>query len=297
MDPRQVIAALMAGCLLVSGGDARAELATSDPGLFPAPARNAVTFWGHACCYIDVDGFGMVIDPVFEKTAGVRRRKVGAPPPESYGGARVVLITHAHADHLSAKTLETFPPGTVVLCPPPVAERVGALGFEVRVMKPGEVYSYPGGRVIAVAALHGGGRWGLKAKADGRALGWVIETPYGTVFCSGDTGYFEGFAEAGKNHRPDVAILNVNGHLRSMDAVSAALDTRARFVIPVHFGVYGWLGLGEPKNPRDYEEMERALGSVLVKLGLGESFPLPGVVPAVDEIPHTSDSAGTGGMQ
>jgi L-ascorbate metabolism protein UlaG (beta-lactamase superfamily) len=298
MDSRQVIAAaLMAGCLLTAGGDARAELATPDPGLFPAPERNAITFWGHACCYIDVDGFGIVTDPVFERTAGVRRRRVGAPPRESYGGARVVLITHAHADHLSEMTLETFPPGTIVLGPPSVAEHIGALGFEVRVMKPGEVYSYPGGRVIAVAALHGGGRWGLRAKADGRALGWVIETPYGTVFCSGDTGYFEGFAEVGNRYHPDVAVLNVNGHLRSTNAVSAALDTRARFVIPVHFGVYGWLGLGEPKNPRDYEDLERALGPVLVKLGLGKSFPLPGAAPAGDEIPREPDSVRAGGSE
>ena len=269
----------MAGCLLAAGGNARAELATPDPVLFPVPARDAVTFWGHACCYIDVDGFGIVTDPVFERTAGVRRRRVGAPPRESYAGARVVLISHAHVDHLSPETLATFPPGTVVLCPPSVAERIDKLGFEARVMKPGEVYSCPGGRVIAVAAKHGGGRWGLRGKADGRALGWVIETPRGTVFCSGDTNYFEGFAEVGNTYHPDIAILNVNGHLQSTDAVSAALDTRARFVIPVHFGVYGWLGLGEPKNPRDYEEIARALGPVLVKLGLGESLPLPGSVP------------------
>jgi L-ascorbate metabolism protein UlaG (beta-lactamase superfamily) len=292
-----IAAALMAGCLLAAGGNARAELAAPDPGLFPTPERNAVTFWGHACCYIDVDGFGIVMDPVFEKTAGVRRRKVGAPPRESYRGARVVLITHAHADHLSAKTLETFPPGTVVLGPPSVAEHIGALGFEVHAMKPGESYAYPGGRVIAVAALHGGGRWGLRSKADGRALGWVIETPYGTVFCSGDTGYFEGFAEVGKNHSPDVAILNVNGHLRSTSAVSAALDTRARIVIPVHFGVYGWLGLGEPKSPRDYDELARLLGPLLVTLRLGESLPLPGVAPAGNEIPRGPDSVRTGGIE
>jgi L-ascorbate metabolism protein UlaG (beta-lactamase superfamily) len=276
MDSRQVIAAaLMAGCLLGSGGNARAELATPDPRLFPEPARNAIAFWGHACCYIDVDGFGIVTDPVFERTAGVRRRKVGAPPRESYSGARVVLISHAHVDHLSPKTLATFPPGTVVLCPPSAVEYIDKLGLEVRVMKPGEAYSYPGGRVIAVSAHHGGGRWGLRGEADGRALGWVIETPYGTVFYSGDTNYFEGFVEVGNTYHPEVAIINVNGHLRSADAVSAALDTRARIVIPGHYGAYGWLFLGERKSPRDEEEMRRLLGPLLVTLRLGESLPLP----------------------
>ncbi len=287
----------MAGCLLAAGDDARAELAVPDSALFPKPARDAVTFWGHACCYIDVAGFGIVMDPVFETTAGVRRRRVGAPPRESYADTRVILISHAHVDHLSPKTLATFPPGTVVLCPPPVAGRIDTLRFEVHVMKPGEVYAYPGGRIVAVAALHAGGRWGLRGKADGGALGWVIETPRGTVFLSGDTGYFEGFAEVGQKYHPDVAVLNVNGHLRSTNAVSAALDTRARFVIPVHFGVYAWLGLREAKSPRDYEELARALGPILVRLGLGESFPLPGAAQAGEEIPFDPDSLRAGGAQ
>ena len=276
MDPRQVIAAaLLAGWLLVSGGSAHADLGAPDSVLFGEPMRNAVTFWGHACCYIDVDGFGIVTDPVFERTATGRRRTVGIPPRDRYAGARVVLISHAHNDHLGLETLASFPPGTVVLCPPPVAEHIDELGFEVRVMKLGEAYPYPGGRIIAVAAHHTGGRWSIRASSDGRALGWVIETPYGTVYYSGDTNYFEGFAEVGSTYHPDVAILSVSGHLHSRDAVSAALDTRARFVIPVHHGAYGWLFSGERKLPRNYEEMTRLLGPLLVTLGLGKSLPLP----------------------
>jgi L-ascorbate metabolism protein UlaG (beta-lactamase superfamily) len=125
----------------------------------------------------------------------------------------------------------------------------------------------------------------------------VIETPRGTVFLSGDTSYFEGFAEVGNTYHPDVAVLNVNGHLRSANAVSAALDTRARFVIPVHFGVYGWLGLREAKDPRDYEDLARALGPILVRLELGESFPLPGAATAGEKIPLEPDSVRAGGIR
>ncbi|MDH3198272.1 MAG: MBL fold metallo-hydrolase [Candidatus Krumholzibacteria bacterium] len=268
-------AAAACGLLLAATGCGASELATADSVLFPEPARNAVTFWGHACCYIDVDGFGIVTDPVFERSLPLRRRKVGAPPPAHYSGARVVVISHAHHDHLSPATLATFPRGTVVLCPEPAAKHVAELGLEVRAMAPGEAVDYPGGRIVAVAAHHMGGRWGLKGRADGRALGWVVETPYGNVYYSGDTNYFRGFAEVGNRYRPDIAILNISGHLHGTDAVFAAFDTRARTVIPTHHGAYGWLFLGERTEPRDAEEMQRLLGPLLVTLDLGESLPLP----------------------
>jgi len=267
---------LMAACglLLAATGCGASQLAAADPTLFPEPARNAVTFWGHACCYIDVDGFGVVTDPCFEESVPLRRRKIGAPPRERYAAARVVVISHAHHDHLSPATLATFPPETVVLCSKPAAKHLEETGLAVRVLAPGEHYDYPGGRITAVAALHMGGRWGIRGRADGRALGWVIETPYGTVYYSGDSNYFDGFAEVGNRYRPDIAILNISGHLRGADAVFAAFDTRATRIIPAHHGAYGWLFFGAREEPHDADELERLLSPLLVTLEVGESLPL-----------------------
>jgi L-ascorbate metabolism protein UlaG (beta-lactamase superfamily) len=274
-----IAAALAAGCLLCAGAAVSGELAAPAPELFPRPARDAVTFWGHACYYIDVDGFGIVTDPVFDKATPGRHRHVGAPPRESYEGARLVLISHSHTDHLSKWTLATFPRGTVVLCPPSAAEIVGEAGLEARTMKPGDSYPFPGGRIFAVAAFHGGGRYGFVSSADGRALGWVIETPRGTVYYSGDTGYFEGFAEVGKRYYPDIAIINMNDHLKGREAASAALDTGARIVIPSHYGAYGRLFLKARVRPPDFEETTRILGPRLIPLDLGGSVPLPAKAP------------------
>ena len=87
-----------------------------DGDFFSPPLRNHVTFWGHACCYIDVDGFGIVTDPVFQKTTDWRRRKVPAPPAESYANAGLILVSHGHGDHLSRNTIRTFPETATILC-------------------------------------------------------------------------------------------------------------------------------------------------------------------------------------
>jgi L-ascorbate metabolism protein UlaG (beta-lactamase superfamily) len=250
------------------------HIARTDATLFPPPAGNAITFWGHACCCIDVDGVGIVTDPVFEKQLFIRRRKVPSPPPSAYAAARIILISHAHSDHLSPETLATFPKESVILCPEPSARYASGLGPRVRTMRPGDTYEFEAGRITAVVADHPGERWTIVPVADGRALGFVIETAQDTIFYSGDTRYFTGFAEVAATHSPGVAILNVNGHLRGHNAVRAARDLRVHSVIPAHFGAYGYLLIGEQERPRTFDTIQSELGPLLVPLGLGESLSL-----------------------
>jgi L-ascorbate metabolism protein UlaG (beta-lactamase superfamily) len=252
-------------------------LTHTDPALFPPPERDAITFWGHACTYIDIDGVGVVTDPVFRKTLVFRHRREPAPPPSSYAGARVVLLSHAHPDHLDPPTLRTFPDAAVILCPEPSARYLKDTGHDVRVMHPGDVYPFDGGTITAVDAHHMGGRWGIRAAADGRALGYVIETPRATIYYSGDSNYFSGFADVGWTFDPDILLLNVNGHLRGTDAVRAAWASRARLVVPLHWGTYPYWIFGGNERPRDEATMRRLVAERLRVLELGQSLPLSSV--------------------
>lgn len=260
-------------------------LAKIDGELFPDPPADAITFWGHACCYIDLDGFGIVTDPVFEKKTLIRWRKIPIPPPAAYQHARVILISHAHPDHLSPQTLATFPDDTIILCPQPSAKYLDDLGMDVRAMRPGERFTFPGGWITAVRARHMGGRYSLSAGTDGRALGYVISSSRGRIFYSGDTNDFWGFGDVGLIYNPDVALLNINGHLHSDDAVSAAHATRARTVIPLHFGAYGYFFFGASETPRGHDKMERLLGPAYKPLRPGESFLLKRPPPSGAPLP------------
>jgi L-ascorbate metabolism protein UlaG (beta-lactamase superfamily) len=261
-------------CLLQAGCSG---IARTDAALFPPPERDAITFWGHACAYIDVGGVGVVTDPVFQERLVFRSRRGPAPPPSSYAGARVVLISHAHPDHLDPATLRTFPEEAVILCPEPAAKHLEGVEREVHVMRPGDVYASPAGTITAIAVHHMGGRWGVSAAADGRALGFVIETPDETIFYSGDTNYFSGFADVGWTFDPDILMLNVNGHLTGTDAVRAAWAARARVVIPLHWGTYPYWIFGGNVRPRDEATLERLVAERLRVLEVGRSMPLSAV--------------------
>jgi L-ascorbate metabolism protein UlaG (beta-lactamase superfamily) len=250
------------------------DLARTDATLFPDPARDAINFWGHGCCYIDIDGYGIVTDPVFDARTLLRTRKVPAPPPAAYVRAKIILISHAHDDHLSPKTIATFPESTLVLCPYPAVEIASEAHRPVRGMTLGDVQEFPGGRVIAVAAHHPGSRRGVDAEADGRALGYVVQTPYGTLYYSGDTDLFRGFTDVWLRYDPRILILSVSGHLHGMDAVIAARATRAAIVVPVHHGAFGLWTWGPRRMPRDSELLVRELGSRLHIIPLGGSLAL-----------------------
>jgi L-ascorbate metabolism protein UlaG (beta-lactamase superfamily) len=252
-------------------------LAATDGARFAAPERDAITFWGHACAYIDLDGVGIVTDPVFRKTLVFRHRRGPVPPPASYAGARIVLISHAHPDHLDPPTLRTFPDDTVILCPRPVVGHVDDLGHTVVAMEPGETFERDGVRITAVVAHHMGGRWGLRGRADGRALGYVIQGDSTTIFYSGDTNFFSGFSDVGWTYQPDVALVNVNGHLCGTDAVRAMWATRARVTVPMHWGTYPYWMFGGNDRPRDEAMLKEMVEGGLRLLEVGQSMPLPPV--------------------
>jgi L-ascorbate metabolism protein UlaG (beta-lactamase superfamily) len=162
----------------------------------------------------------------------------------------------------------------VVLCPAPSARYLGDVGLTVRVMAPGDVFEFEGGRIVAVAAFHMGTRLGLHAQADGRALGYVIETPRATVYYSGDSNYFSGFADVGWTYAPDIVLLNVNGHLHSQDASRAAWATQAAVVIPIHWGAFPFWIFGGNKRPRDESALAQTVGDRLRVLEIGQSVGL-----------------------
>ena len=145
---------------------------------------------------------------------------------------------------------------------------------QIITMRPGDVYTMGDIEIIAVTMLHPGYRYSLKVRADGRALGYVIRTPERTMLYSGDSDYFEGFAEIGNTYRPSLAILNVTTHLQTKDAIKAIRDLNVRKVIPSHYGAYG--GSNERKTPEYREELADMLGSMWVPLAVGESCTLDG---------------------
>lgn len=270
--------AVLSLLVAVTSGCAPALFVTTRPdaSLYREPPANAITFWGHACVYVDVDGFGIVTDPVFGgRYSPFNGRKIPTPPPGAYDQTRVILISHAHQDHLQPKTLARFSREAVILCPAPCAEYVRGLGPRVRLMRPGDEYAFPGGSIVAVAADHPGERWSREERADGGALGYVIRTQTHVLYYSGDTKLFDGIEAVGRKFGPDVAILNVNAHLKPKDAMRAERELGSPRVIASHTGAYG--GIAGRRGRAWHREFLALAGSLGVPLQVGQSVSLASI--------------------
>jgi L-ascorbate metabolism protein UlaG (beta-lactamase superfamily) len=77
--------------------------------------------------------------------------------------------------------------------------------------------------------------------------GYVLRGGGHTLYHSGDTAYFDGFAKIGKRWKPDIALLPIGAyrpdsyrgvHTCPEEALQAFLDVGAQRMIPMHYGTF-----------------------------------------------------------
>jgi L-ascorbate metabolism protein UlaG (beta-lactamase superfamily) len=214
----------------------------------PPAGTVAITFVGHATVMITTAESRVLVDPFLENSLyGVRRAKAAGIAAGDLEDVDLVLITHAHHDHLSRPSLERLPGDAPVIVPPNCGSLVRRKGLlEVEELEPGRTFQSLDVEVTAVPVRHSGWR-GFGDYTRRGACGYVVRTPRHVVYVAGDTGYFSGFAEIGRRFRPDIALLPIAGyepasfreeHMSPLDAVYAFEDLGARVMIPTSYGSF-----------------------------------------------------------
>ncbi|BCP55519.1 MBL fold metallo-hydrolase [Kaistia sp. 32K] len=235
------------------------------PG-FPAPGRPGLFWLGQAGFWIETGRHRILVDPYLSdslarKYAGKANdhRRMMSPPiaVEALPRPDLVLVTHAHTDHMDPDTLrplaERFPdlPFVVPAARMDVArERIGESAHLIGV-DAGETFDPLEGITITMfPAAHET----LERDAERRFvfLGYGIRAGGFRLYHSGDTIPFDGLAEAVRAFRPDIALLPVNGrdavrlaagipgNLTLPEAVALAGAAGAAFLVPHHFGLFAF---------------------------------------------------------
>jgi L-ascorbate metabolism protein UlaG (beta-lactamase superfamily) len=225
----------------------------------PPAGSASITFVGHGTAMLTTPEARVLTDPLLENSFyGLRRAKAAGIDPDDLDDVGLVLITHAHRDHLSTASLRKISREAVLVVPPHCTRLVRGLGFaDVVELDPGRSHRFADLEVTAVPVRHSGTR-GFGDYVRRGACGYVVRLPGLSTYVAGDTGYFSGFAEIGRRFQPDVALLPIAGyepaafreeHLSPLDAVYAFEDLGARVLIPTSYGSF----------PLSYERLDAPL--------------------------------------
>jgi L-ascorbate metabolism protein UlaG (beta-lactamase superfamily) len=222
---------------------------------FASPGESGITFIGHSSFFIQIGGQNVAIDPNFARwlfvlkrlrQPGVRLRDL--PPLD------LVLVTHAHFDHLHRPSLRALvqqarrrgADAPVIVVPHHVRDLVADLGFkEVIELNWWHAHHQANLTITHVPSRH----WGARVLKDSyRGYGgYVVRDSRHSIYHAGDTAYFSGFREIGERLDPEVALLPIgayspasfrNVHTSPADAIRAFLDLKARWMVPMHYGTF-----------------------------------------------------------
>lgn len=216
-----------------------------------------IIWFGHSSYLIKIDGFRVVVDPVFSKT----------PSPFSFIGSKafkgtdfieaedfknidVLLITHDHYDHLDYQSILKIAPNAKTIV---TAIGVGAHleRWGVSTQKINElcwnqaINLFNKLTFTAVPARHFTGRKFKRNQTLWSAF--VLKSTSSKLFLGGDSGYDTHFKAIGNEFGPfDIALLECGQynelwpyiHMFPEQTVEAAIDLKAKVLMPVHWGKF-----------------------------------------------------------
>jgi L-ascorbate metabolism protein UlaG (beta-lactamase superfamily) len=221
------------------------------------PGQLHVTWYGHASTLVEIAGARVLFDPVWgdrvspSSLVGPRRLHPVPVALHELPSLDVVVISHDHYDHLDMPTIRALARDhrtarfAVPLAVGAHLRRWGVPADRIIELDWDESADIRGVRLTATAAQHFSGR-GLRR--DGTLwTSWILAGGERKVFYTGDSGYFDGYAEIGAAHGPfDVTLVQVGAygpgwpdiHMTPEDGVAAHVDLRGGLMIPVHWGTF-----------------------------------------------------------
>lgn len=242
---------------------------------------------GHSTVLLSISGTLVLTDPNFSSRIKIARRVVALPiEPEEIRNLHIILLSHAHYDHLDVSSLKRLPKEALMVIPPGCRDLVEGLGF-AGVIELGwnERFTFQDLEIEAFRPAH----WGKRSPFDDqdRDYNAYLLTKKGkTVLFAGDTGYSKIFAEKGREKEIVISFLPITAyspewfrrnHITPEEALQIFLETRSQFMIPIHWGTFilSHEPIDEPLERVKNEAARLNIKDRVILLKHGESFTCP----------------------
>lgn len=257
------------------------------------PENASVVVWlGHSSSFLQVDGKHILIDPVLSRAASpvsfINQAYSGTDiyKADDFPEIDVLLISHDHWDHLDHQTVKDLQPKIrKVVCGLGVGEHFRRWGYKESQIEERDwnekVMLDSGLSVIVTPARHNSGR--LFTMKQSLWASYVIKTPRFNIFFSGDTGYDTHFKAIGDTYGPfDLALMECGQydknypytHMQPEQSMQAALDVRAKKLLPVHWGKFTESNHAWDEPVKKISALARQSGMPLMTPEIGQAVDL-----------------------
>lgn len=258
------------------------------------PSDRLTAAWiGHSTVLINFFGLTVLTDPVllsrigiplFFTAIGPKRLTKPALEVEELPPIDLILLSHAHFDHIDWRTLRRFTARTQVVTAPRTRDLLVWTSLrEITELRWGEKKEMQtaGGSILvrAFPVKH----WGARMQTDlyRGYNGYVLERNDRRIIFAGDTALTNTFAELRDSRSYDLAIMGIGAyqpwirsHCTPEQAIAMANAAGARFIMPVHHQTFR-LSFEPFREP--IERFVRALADEPQRIALreiGETFVL-----------------------
>ncbi|WAH35753.1 MBL fold metallo-hydrolase [Alicyclobacillus dauci] len=249
-----------------------------------------ITWIGHSTLLIRMSGVNILTDPVFSSrvgmnlpffTIGPKRHVAPAITLDECPPIDVVLLSHAHMDHVDYPSLKrVIGPNTEVVTAPGTARLI-------RRFKPGAVHELSPDQTLTLASgvtvvgqqvKHWGSRYPWNK--DQGYLGYVMMRDGASIFFAGDTAYTPDLGGV-RAFNPQVTCMPIgayapahfkDAHCTPEEAWDMFLATGAAYLVPMHHDTFV-LSKEPPKEP--LERLEKVAGEMADAIVIhhhGETF-------------------------
>ena len=256
--------------------------------------RFTLAWIGHSTVLINFFGITILTDPVLFPRIGIRLpgftigpKRLTAPALSFHELPKVdlVVLSHAHFDHLDLRTLLCFDESTSVITARATSDLLKRTHFSnITELDWGESKTLSAAAGEMVIAAFPVKHWGARTQRDTHRgyNGYLIERKGRRIVFAGDTAMTESFSALQRYGPIDVAVMSISAynpwiqsHCTPEQAVQMANAAGARFVVPVHHQTFR-LSFEPFREP--IERFQAALSKTPERIALreiGETFVLP----------------------
>lgn len=219
-----------------------------------------LTYYGHACFGVEVDGTHLLFDPFITPNplaAGIDVEKIPAD---------FILLSHGHFDHVNDAVAIATRTGATVIANWEITEWLGKQGVtKTHPMNLGGSFKFPFGRVKLTPALHSSvlpdGTYG------GNPGGFLVESEKGNFYYSGDTALARDMKLVGESASLKFAVLCIGDcfTMGPADAARAASYVETTEVVGVHYDTFPLIEIDHHEAIREFSDRGATLH--LLKIG------------------------------